>query len=308
MAMASGESNKENEMHEQAPAAGVASAAAPETRVSTLLADRPCSACMFNLVGQSIVREKHYGMLVVRCPECGTIASLQEYPLLGRWANRWAAMAAALWFLVAVAASFGMAGIMFGFTMGTMETTTQPLARVIADKFEAHQKATNVPVNQVNGWWNIDPAWWDAQDKAALLADAGGFSGAVGWWGMLIWVIAFSVLFPLASVWAVGGAHRKGWRLLITYVPMVLIAAAFFSAANFSGNRWLNTTDLAARMLWPVILPVCGVLAVIPLVLGAFLGRPLARLLVVLWLPPRLRVPLSFLWICDGKPPPKPMW
>lgn len=283
-----------------------------EERVSTLLADRPCARCTFNLVGQSIVREHHYGMLVVRCPECGTVASLQEYPLLGRWANRWAAIAAALWLLVAAAASFGIAGVMFGFTIGTMETTNRPLAELISKKHEDHQRALQVAQGvaqpQMSGWWNIDSTWWDGLDKAALLKEAGGWSGAVQWWGLLIWVIGFLVLFPLSSVWAVGAAHRRGWRLFITYVPMIVIAAAFFSTANVSGNRWLNASDLASRMLWPVTLPIAAILAVLPLALGALYGRSIARVLIVLWLPPRLRVPLSFLWLCDGKTPPKPQW
>lgn len=295
-------------MDEQAAAAGIGPAAATDERVSTLLADRPCSKCLFNLIGQSVVRERQYGLLIVRCPECGTVASLQEYPLLGRWANRWAAVAAAAWILLAVAVTFGLAGVMFGFTLGTMETTSVPLQRVIASAYEEHQKAQGVPVNQVSGWWNIDQNWWDAQDRSALIEKAGGWGGAVQWWGFLIWAIGAAILFPLASVWAVAAAHRRGWRLLLTYLPMLLIAAVFFSMTSISGNRWLGASELATRMLWPVTLPICAAVAVLPLIAGAFLGRPLARLLVRLWLPPRLRVPLSFLWICDGKPPPKPTW
>ena len=59
--------------------------------VSVLTGDRACISCGFNLVGQQVTREPVYGMLLVRCPECNTAASLQEYPLLGKWASRWAA-------------------------------------------------------------------------------------------------------------------------------------------------------------------------------------------------------------------------
>jgi len=306
--VAAGAGEKEASMDEQAAAAGIAPAAATEERVSTLLADRPCSKCLFNLVGQSIVRERRYGLLIVRCPECGTVASLQEYPLLGRWANRWAALSAAAWLLAAVAVTIGLAGVILGFTVGTMETTSMPLQRVIASAFEEHQKAQGVPVNQVSGWWNIDQSWWDVQDRRALIEAAGGLSKAIEWRGFVIWVIAFVVMFPLAAVWAVGAAHRRGWELALTYLPMLLIAAMFFSGAYLPGSRWRGASELAAQTLWPVTLPICLVLAVLPLAVGAAFGRPFARLLVRLWLPPRLRVPLSFLWICDGKPPPKPTW
>ena len=51
----------------------------PETRVDVLSGDRCCARCGFNLYGQTIIREPHYGLLMVRCPECGTAAAMQEY-------------------------------------------------------------------------------------------------------------------------------------------------------------------------------------------------------------------------------------
>ena len=62
--------------------------------------DRICVHCGYNLFGQEIFREEHYSMLVVRCPECATIASVQDNPLVSRWASRWGAVLAALWFVV----------------------------------------------------------------------------------------------------------------------------------------------------------------------------------------------------------------
>ncbi len=295
-------------MHQQAPHTGIAPDPAPEPRISTLLADRPCSTCCFNLVGQSIVRERHYAMLIVRCPECGTVASLQEYPLLGRWANRWAALAAALWFLLATALTFGIAGIIFGFTMGTMQTTVQPLATLISKKHDEHQMSTGVAANQYNSWYITDTAWWDTVDKAALIKEAGGWSGAIQWWGLLIWVIAFSILVPLSAAWSIAAAHRRGWKLLLTFLPILLIAAAFWSSSNLVAGPYVSVHDLAGRTAAPVLLPICAALAILALLIGALFGRPLARCMVTLWLPPRLRVPLSFLWICDGKNPPKPTW
>ena len=58
-----------------------------DERVGTVLTDRVCTRCYFNLVSQPVIRERHYGLLVVRCPECGTLASVQEYPHVIRWAD-----------------------------------------------------------------------------------------------------------------------------------------------------------------------------------------------------------------------------
>src|SRR5688572_5228275 len=92
-----------------------------EVRVSVLMGDRLCAACAYNLTGQTIVREPHYKLLIVRCPECATVASVQEYPLLGRWAVRWAMVLAGIWFLVLVAMWIASGATVFGFSLGTAE-------------------------------------------------------------------------------------------------------------------------------------------------------------------------------------------
>ena len=61
-----------------------------EERVSALDGDRLCTNCHYNLIGQPVLREPYYQMFIVRCPECATVAALQEFPPLGRWSHRWA--------------------------------------------------------------------------------------------------------------------------------------------------------------------------------------------------------------------------
>ena len=67
-----------------------------EERVSVTYGDRLCTHCHYNLIGQPVLREPYYSMLIVRCPECGTVAAMQEYPQLGRWANRWSVISDSL--------------------------------------------------------------------------------------------------------------------------------------------------------------------------------------------------------------------
>ena len=81
-----------------------------EERLSVLVGDRLCTRCGYNLAGQPVLREPHYKLLIVRCPECADVASLQEYPLLGRWVGRWAAIIAAVWILVVIGMFIGSAG------------------------------------------------------------------------------------------------------------------------------------------------------------------------------------------------------
>ena len=53
-------------------------AIAREQRVSVIVGDRLCVHCGYNLTGQNIYREPYYELLIARCPECGSVASVLE--------------------------------------------------------------------------------------------------------------------------------------------------------------------------------------------------------------------------------------
>lgn len=278
---------------------------ANDERVSTMLADRACTGCGFNLIGQPIVRERHYGLLIARCPECGTVAALQEYPALGRWANRWAALLAGLWFLFITAGTMAVAGMITGFTHGAGHAASEHVAEVIKQKYIAHETAKGTPVDQINWWWIGDPLWWQAQDKGQIIAEAGGWRGAVRWGGLAIWIFAACILVPVGACWAVLMAHRRGIGLVITAAPMLVFAGVFWAMSSLGSSTFMSVHDLAQRMLWPVVLPMSLLCAAVALFAGVLMGRPLARVVVRATLPPRLRVPLGWLWTCDGLPPPR---
>lgn len=108
-----------------------------DERVSVLVGDRLCVSCGFNLAGQSVVREPHYRMLIVRCPECATAASLQEYPVLGKWANRWGGVLAAGMIFVTLLLALGTAGTIFGMSYAVARVASKPLADLIAKEHSA---------------------------------------------------------------------------------------------------------------------------------------------------------------------------
>lgn len=83
---------------------------APEARaerIAVITGTRLCIRCGFSLTGQMILREPTYDLLIARCPECGTVAPVQEYPPLGAWQRRWAMLLAALWFAAVLAVAYG---------------------------------------------------------------------------------------------------------------------------------------------------------------------------------------------------------
>jgi len=95
--------------------------------------DRFCTKCGYNLVGQEIVREKHYQLLIVRCPECATVAGLQDYPRLGTWGARWGIVLAALWLILLLCMWPATSGIMIGFGIGITDEGSRVYARRLDD-------------------------------------------------------------------------------------------------------------------------------------------------------------------------------
>lgn len=114
-----------------------APSAAPE-RVAIVSGDRVCVSCGFNLHGQHVVREEHYAMLMIRCPECGQVASLHEYPVLGAWARRLGMVLAALWFFVMLVAVAATIGALTGGAFIVSQAAVSGVTRDIASEHAKH--------------------------------------------------------------------------------------------------------------------------------------------------------------------------
>jgi len=303
-----------------------------EQRVSVLLGDRLCVTCGFNLHGQTIVREPHYGMLAVRCPECSTLASLQEYPVLGRWAARIGLLLALAWLFVVLLLSFLTGLTFYGASEAIAAQATRPAARQLGEAFRAYALAHQEPAgsgtvyaqdmswtitNEEPAYIWIEPGWLGGQDIDALTR-----GGRINW-------RALAAATPLALagaawgvVWSVVLLHRRLRARVIITGAIVVIAAAML-AINHAlpatgaggvlgplglysyGWGWgVPAATIAAKAYG---LPVAFAAAAIgfgAMVVGLALGRKIARAMVRMLLPPHLRGPLAMLWLVDGLPPP----
>jgi len=117
-------------------------------------ADRACIGCGFNLFGQTVTKEPHYGMAITRCPECGTVAALQTYPAMSHWVNRFRSIIAAVWIVMLLGAFAGNTMILTGFSLSAVELSSENLAEIIGASHEEWGKAKEA--------------------QAAALKDAGG--------------------------------------------------------------------------------------------------------------------------------------
>lgn len=295
---------------------------ADDRRVGELIGNRVCLECGYNLIGQPIVRERHYNMVIARCPECATVVALQEYPRLGRWANRWAGMLAAALLLGGLGLLFTN-GLIISISSGAFNyAAAGPYVQWLGEhqydwmktndtaNFEATYGAYPAfDPSQV--YWYFDINWWNAQDPDALLAEAGGWSRVIDWralWSlgwMAFWVAAFGVgwagillRFKRLRLLAFGGLI-----LVVSYLLALVTSYQFF---GFGFGTSMNIMGLATDQLRPYLLGACMIAAALPLALGLLLGRPLLRWLIRLLLHPRHVSALSILWICDGKAPPRP--
>jgi len=299
-------------------------------RVSLLCGDRPCARCGFNLTGQHVIRESHYRLLVVVCPECGTPAALQEYPLLGKWVARWGAVLAALWVLFVLALLAASVGVSCGFSYMSSEMAGLRFGQFISDQHfewlkqdpgvrtpspDATTMASQTSMIQQGAHPDarIDSNWWAAQSVPDLLSKAGG------WWAMFDWNVVYAWLgasLPLTAagiVWSVALSHVRRGRLWIVIPVIYGIAAAILTvvwssedSSNRRGWSWTSARELAGGVYFVPAVAMTLVAEMVAVFVGLMAGRPLARGLVRAFLPPRRRAALSFLWTCDLKELPRP--
>ncbi len=307
-------------------------ASAREERLGELCGDRLCTKCGFNLTGQLILREPHYHMVIVRCPECSTVASVQEYPLLGRWVSRWSALLAAVWFTALVALLAPTVGILTAITLNLGQELTGPLAQRIGTLHQEHVKAAlaaNPPkavagVNAADTWgtpeWYaaqnvgtdmfVDNKWWTKQTPSALIADAGGLTSCIDLSPLLAWSL-FGIPVLVAGVaWSVALLHqprRRVWlfSLVVGGITTGIAVIASFNTHTYRWSGWVHARELAQQAIgWPINL--VGIVVFTPaLIAGLLFGRSIVRGLIRLMLPPRLRGPLATLWLADGLTPPR---
>ncbi|MCZ6868801.1 MAG: hypothetical protein O7G84_04795 [Gammaproteobacteria bacterium] len=315
---------------------------AQEQRVSVIVGDRLCVQCGYNLTGQNIYREPHYDLLIARCPECGSVASVLEYPVLGRWANRWAAVIAALWVLVLLVIWLGTSGAVFGLSMATgAQGARNEFRTYIEDTYkqwEAQQAGATAPntapgaVNttfataggtvitlppgtppQVTAFINRSSryakftTWWSLQDKATLVQGAGGVRAVIDPRAFLMWVPLSIVAFVLGCFWGIALLRRRRLGLLI-WVGVIMATAGVYALIPTLMWLWEEPSypwSAAERIVAPPLLVLSLAYAAIPLSIGVLVGRPLARQLIRTLLPPKLRSSLSLLWTADGYDPPR---
>lgn len=271
-------------------------------------ADRACVGCGFNLYGQTVTREAHYGLAIARCPECGTVAALQQYPAMTHWVNRFRMIIAAIYVLLLVAFFVGSTVGVSAFAFGASSVASENLRRHLSDSNQAwneqqdtQQTTTGLPFYTSN----LSQEYIEEEFPNAI-EDFGPLWGNMDPEWIIVLVPAVMVCFTIGVFWSVAllGASRK--RTLLVPLISCAIGCSFIIAANRPdyNNAWI--WNLAHELYIPSMTPVVILIEFVALACGVWLGRKLARFTVRVALPPRSRVPLSILWSRDGLELPRP--
>jgi hypothetical protein len=117
---------------------------------------------------------------------------------------------------------------------------------------------------------------------------------------MICAAVSFALGYVACLVAVVAMPHwrREGYLAFIVVFAMLILAAAVVYV-HFEHVRTLGR--------WGILVEVCSFtlsLTIIGGIIAAFTGRPLTRLVVMLFVTPRLRPMLGYLWTADGKAAP----
>ncbi|MFK7759400.1 MAG: hypothetical protein AB8C13_05580 [Phycisphaerales bacterium] len=322
--------------------------------VGEIRADRACVGCGFNLFGQSIIKEEHYGLGICRCPECGTVAALQSYPVMSHWVNRFRMLIAAVWIIVLTVVFIGHTLTAAGMAQASSGLAGQHLSDIIGQSHHEWTQqqnpdkqlvspstvTTNVTnaltptlapgttiqttngVTTVNGVvvpppgaaieqsgqydWVWLTAGWGDEHLDQLIEMHGGLWANIDkkFVLMLIPGTVIGVLFGIFwSVALLGSTRRRAMT-----IPLLAGVIAFVFIYAITRDSLSNT--YVSKLAESLYVPIVGLmyLAYICLVsfFGIWIGRKVARVVVVMALQPRSRVPFSPLWTRDGLSLPKP--
>ena len=292
--------------------------------VSMIEGDRLCAGCAYNLRGQTIEKEPHYGLYIAKCPECGTPAALQEYPLLGRWPGRIRVFVALSYVLACLFALFMTFMILMGFTAATSETADDSLANTIAERWAVHvneeEALGNDPMQGMPLFsqprrddagqlvpfvWNyVDREWWrsvrgEGNYFTRVSAVTKGMKGLVA-----IFSAAFFVGGCVWIVLLISARRPAAFVVILIPAAFVLLFVWSDTFENNGMNGWNTASGIAQDEIFSAAAAVVLSLWVVFGGLGIVFGRPLARLGVRALLPPTLRGSLAELWFTDNKPLP----
>jgi hypothetical protein len=265
----------------------------PLERYVQLETDHFCD-CGYNLHGQVVARDERLGFMVCRCPECGRFHPAGEGTSARRvWLNRIGVFCLFWWMAFSVLLVLALTAILGGM-QGLHVSQTRDWRTVDSTGVEIEYsqtvgnwvvKGTTTPAN-INAGVQSKRVTRTNWDRDAISAEA------------FISLASSVFALSLGGFVAIGAWHVKRSRYLPA-LALPIVAAGLVV--------WVWTADKSDPVTFGSILPwlawfVTGQMAMIWI--GTLIGRPVARFVARVFVPPKPRQALAFLWRADGKVPP----
>lgn len=290
--------------------------------VSLIEGDRLCVTCAYNLRGQPVYKEAHYGLYLARCPECATPAAIQEYPMLGRWPGRIRVMVALAYAIFAMLL-IGMNVLFLGGMTAILaeegaemraDQITEDIELFLVNEADAGRDPTKgstypysrdsdgsyniLPFTPIDSTWNAPITLTEpfAERLVNIMREGRNFLGVL------------SLLYLAAGIgWSVYLLMARRWAIAILMLVIAGVVSGFFILGDLSSQSPGQTTSPANLAAQEYHIPALIVMISVWLTFAGFgiwLGRPIARLFVRAMLPPTMRGSMAELWFTDGKPLP----
>jgi hypothetical protein len=241
--------------------------------------DRFCGDCGYNLRTLAVYRDEHTGIPVVRCPECGRFQPANHAATALRpWLDRLTAFVLVCWVLSIISA-VGFLGMMQG-----------ALTYANLDELTVHGGST---VQRIGN--TTVRTWSSSYGPLEVKQDVPYYA----WFAVAMLGISFALGLSCAGLVVVACPHWHRAAYLALALSVTLAANAVVMVA------W--RVDAPHLMVWA--LPYVAAHAAAQCfggLAGVMFGRPVARLIVRIVLPPGIRPRLAYLWHADGKPFPRP--
>jgi hypothetical protein len=272
--------------------------------------DTFCVECGYNLHAQPVTRDERLGIFVCRCPECGRFHPAGVGVTAARpWMNRLATGLLVFWVLIVLSAIFwivmgmGLTGVVhtYDFVNRKMVTADGDAAEYQnitrpggGSGWQVVKKGTTQPVYNVKMRYTLE----DVPDNTPW-----GFSNRrkyFDWWtfaGFNLMAAGIGFVTGILAVVFLWHWKRWGYRLALL-LPFGV--AAFQILLFFINQEHEEILGWAIRVVFGYAL-----LQALFMALGLKVGRPIARGLLRMFVPPRPRQHFAFLWRVDGISPPQ---
>lgn len=252
-----------------------------ERVVGQVQTDTFCAGCGYNLHTRPVMRDLRLGILICQCPECGRFSAAGQTTTAARsWLNRLATTLLTGWvfFLLLL---FGLCSLFLGMIAygHLMETVDY---RQLSPPYNSGQY---VLPRYYQFRYEIRHISADDRDEQTRHEWAQG------------WLAFFAALLGLITgmlfssfLW-----HCRGGLRLFGFLPVVASCAVAMVL-------WIGNPATEEIRVWGLLqMGEFFLIELIALGVGLLIGRRVARGLIRVLVPPKVRQHLAFLWITDGK-------